>query len=286
MSNAKKGLGRGLSALMGDMEPVQTNKGVDVVDITELEPNPDQPRKTFDDEELNNLASSIREKGVLQPILVRLNPRETTRYEIIAGERRWRASQRAPIHQVPVLVQQMSDAEVLEVALVENVQRVDLNPMEEAESYARLMEAYGYTQEQLSKTVSKSRSHVANMVRLTKLPDRVAGHLRDGNISAGHARALLSYPEAEILVEEVVRKGLSVRETESRVSPPPAGYSAPAPKTPQKDTSTLALEEDLSAALGVPVAIQDRGNGKGTVVLTYRSLEELDEICERFGYAS
>lgn len=286
MSNAKKGLGRGLSALMGDMEPVQTNKGVDVVDITELEPNPDQPRKTFDDEELNNLASSIREKGVLQPILVRLNPRETTRYEIIAGERRWRASQRAPIHQVPVLVQQMSDAEVLEVALVENVQRVDLNPMEEAESYARLMEAYGYTQEQLSKTVSKSRSHVANMVRLTKLPDRVAGHLRDGNISAGHARALLSYPEAEILVEEIVRKGLSVRETESRVSPPPAGYSAPAPKTPQKDTSTLALEEDLSAALGVPVAIQDRGNGKGTVVLTYRSLEELDEICERFGYAS
>ncbi len=286
MSNAKKGLGRGLSALMGDMEPVQTNKGVDVVDITELEPNPDQPRKTFDDEELNNLASSIREKGVLQPILVRLNPRETTRYEIIAGERRWRASQRAPIHQVPVLVQQMSDAEVLEVALVENVQRVDLNPMEEAESYARLMEAYGYTQEQLSKTVSKSRSHVANMVRLTKLPDRVAGHLRDGNISAGHARALLSYPEAEILVEEVVRKGLSVRETESRVSPPSAGYSAPAPKTPQKDTSTLALEEDLSAALGVPVAIQDRGNGKGTVVLTYRSLEELDEICERFGYAS
>lgn len=285
MSNSKKGLGRGLSALMGDMDAVPTNKGVDVVDITELEPNPDQPRKTFDDEELNNLASSIREKGVLQPILVRVNPRETTRYEIIAGERRWRASQRAPIHQVPILVQVMSDAEVLEVALVENVQRVDLNPMEEAESYARLMDAYGYTQEQLSKTVSKSRSHIANMVRLTKLPDRVATHLREGNISAGHARALLSYPEADTLVEEVVRKGLSVRETESRVTPPPAGYEAPAPKTPQKDTSTLALEQDLSAAVGVPVAIQDRGNGKGTVVLTYRSLEELDEICERFGYA-
>lgn len=284
MSNAKKGLGRGLSALMGDMDAVPTNKGVDVVDITELEPNPDQPRKTFDDEELNNLASSIREKGVLQPILVRVNPRETTRYEIIAGERRWRASQRAPIHQVPILVQVMSDAEVLEVALVENVQRVDLNPMEEAESYARLMDAYGYTQEQLSKTVSKSRSHIANMVRLTKLPDRVATHLREGNISAGHARALLSYPDADTLVEEVVRKGLSVRETESRVTPPPAGYEAPAPKTPQKDTSTLALEQDLSAAVGVPVAIQDRGNGKGTVVLTYRSLEELDEICERFGY--
>ncbi len=284
MSNAKKGLGRGLSALMGDMDAVPTNKGVDVVDITELEPNPDQPRKTFDDEELNNLASSIREKGVLQPILVRVNPRETTRYEIIAGERRWRASQRAPIHQVPILVQVMSDAEVLEVALVENVQRVDLNPMEEAESYARLMDAYGYTQEQLSKTVSKSRSHIANMVRLTKLPDRVAAHLREGNISAGHARALLSYPDADTLVEEVVRKGLSVRETESRVTPPPAGYEAPAPKTPQKDTSTLALEQDLSAAVGVPVAIQDRGNGKGTVVLTYRSLEELDEICERFGY--
>ncbi len=285
MSNSKKGLGRGLSALMGDMDAVPTNKGVDVVDITELEPNPDQPRKTFDDEELNNLASSIREKGVLQPILVRVNPRETTRYEIIAGERRWRASQRAPIHQVPILVQVMSDAEVLEVALVENVQRVDLNPMEEAESYARLMDAYGYTQEQLSKTVSKSRSHIANMVRLTKLPDRVATHLREGNISAGHARALLSYPEADTLVEEVVRKGLSVRETESRVTPPPAGYEAPAPKTPQKDTSTLALEQDLSAAVGVPVAIQDRGNGKGTVVLTYRSLEELDEICERFGYS-
>lgn len=228
----RKGLGKGLSALLGD-EPVQgsgKSRNIEIVSLTEIEPNPDQPRKRFTPDEIGTLAASIREKGVLQPILVRPNPRDGARYEIVAGERRWRAAQQAAVHDVPVLVQHFSDTEALEVALIENIQRVDLNPMEEAESYARLIDAHGYTQEQLAEGVSKSRSHIANTLRLMKLPIRVCDALRAGELTAGHARALVGHPDADTIAREIIALGLSVRETEQRVSLKSACARNPRPR--------------------------------------------------------
>ena len=280
---SRKGLGKGLSALLGD-DPGQVSKktrDVEIVSLTDIEPNPDQPRKRFTPEEVASLAASIREKGILQPILVRPSPREGARYEIVAGERRWRAAQQAALHEVPVLVQQFSDTEALEVALIENIQRVDLNPMEEAESYARLMDAHEYTQEKLAEAVSKSRSHIANMLRLMKLPVRVCDALRAGDLSTGHARALIGHPEADAIAREIVAQGLSVRETEQRVSAEKRVRQKV--EKPAKDTDTLALEGDLGAALKAKVTIKHGTAGNGTIQIAYKSLDQLDELCERFG---
>ncbi len=280
----RKGLGKGLSALLGD-EPVAVDpkktRDVEIVALTDLEPNPDQPRKRFTPEEIGTLAASIREKGILQPILVRANPRGAVRYEIVAGERRWRAAQQAALHDVPVLVQTFSDTEALEVALIENIQRVDLNPMEESESYARLIEAHGYTQEQLAEAVSKSRSHIANTLRLMKLPARISEALRAGELTAGHARALIGHPDADAIAREVVALGLSVRETEQRAAA--EKKVRPKPGVPVKDTDTLALEGDLAAALNAKVTIKHGAAGNGTIRIAYKSLDQLDELCERFG---
>ncbi len=280
----RKGLGKGLSALMGDdfAPVVEKVQGIEIVSISDIEPNPDQPRKRFTDEEIGSLADSLRAKGVLQPILVRRNPRETPRYEIVAGERRWRAAQRAPLHEVPVLVQEFSDTEALEVALIENIQRVDLNPVEEAESYERLMQAHGYTQEQLAEAVSKSRSYIANSLRLVRLPDAVRDALRSGDISAGHARALIGATDAGGIVREIIAKGLSVRDVEKRVAPVRRSASGK-PAEPAKDADTLALEGDLSAALEAQVVLKPAANGKGTIQISYTSFDDLDRLCERFG---
>ncbi len=281
--SSRKGLGKGLSALLGD-DPVLDQKktrDIEIVSLTEIEPNPDQPRKRFTPDEIGSLAASIREKGILQPILVRPNPRGGVRYEIVAGERRWRAAQQAALHDVPVLVQHFSDTEALEVALIENIQRVDLNPMEEAESYTRLIEAHDYTQEQLAEAVSKSRSHIANTLRLMKLPVRVCDALRGGELTAGHARALVGHPDADTIAREIIALGLSVRETEKRVSTEKRVQQKVAP--PAKDTDTLALEGDLAAALKAKVTIKHGPAGNGTIQITYKSLDQLDELCERFG---
>ena len=294
---SRKQLGRGLSALLADdpaeegVEPVAAaapaQDGLITVPLAQLEANPDQPRKTFDEEELESLAGSIREKGLLQPILVRRNPRKPDGYEIIAGERRWRAAQRASLHDVPVVLREFSDAEALEVAIIENVQRADLNPVEEAEGYTHLIDHHDYTQEQLAKVIGKSRSHIANMTRLLKLPFATLSYLRNGDLSMGHARALIGKDDADAMADEIVRRGLTVREAEKLAS----GDPKPTPRTPVSaigspiepfDANTAALEADLGAALGAKVSIAHKGEG-GRLTIDYKSLEQLDSICERLG---
>ncbi len=283
----RKGLGRGLSSLFGEEIP-DVVEGTDPrapveVPIGHLESGRFQPRMEFDPEALQDLSDSIREKGILQPILVRRLPEDGTRFEIIAGERRWRASQMAQLHSVPVLIRAFSDQEAAEVALIENLQRRDLSPLEEAEGYKRLMDEFARTQDDLSKALGKSRSHVANMVRLLGLPDPVKGMLRSGSLSAGHARALLNAEDPVHLAETVVKKGLNVRQTEKLATerggvkarkPRPAGHSD------DKDADTVALERDLSNLLGLRVQIDFRGRG-GAVVLHYETLEQLDDILYR-----
>lgn len=292
VARQRKSLGRGLSALLSDddapTEPAAPRGGIETVAISKLEANPDQPRKSFDETELEALAASIAEKGLLQPILVRSNPRQAGNYEIVAGERRWRAAQRAKLHEVPIVIRELSDAESLEVAIIENVQRVDLNPMEEAEGYERLIERFGYTQEQLAQTVSKSRSHVANMIRLTRLPRSVRAYLRSGALSAGHARPLIGHDDAEVLAERIVSKGLSVREAEKLAKGDAAkaaasnGSAAQGQGAAMPDANTVALQSDLGAALGTKVRIDHQGEG-GRVIIDYKSLDHLDELCEKFG---
>lgn len=287
----KNRLGRGLAALIGDAAdeeglfegPVATN----TLPVEKIQPNPNNPRHRFAEENLEELALSIREKGLLQPLVVRAIA-DSDRYQIVAGERRWRAAQLAQLHDLPVIVKQLSDSEALEIAIIENVQREDLNPVEEAEGFQRLMEEFRYTQEQLSKVIGKSRSHVANTLRLTNLPDKVKSYLVDGLLTAGHARALLTAPDAENLATMVVQKGLSVRQTEALGRKPAPDQAAPdtPPKTApdravaQKDADTLALERDLAEALGLVVTINHRQN-KGEVKIAYSTLEQLDEVCRR-----
>jgi len=293
---SRKQLGRGLSALLADdpveeavkpAESTETRDGLTTVPLAQLEANPDQPRKTFDEEELESLAASIREKVLLQPILVRRNPRNAAGYEIIAGERRWRAAQRASLHDVPVVLREFSDAEALEVAIIENVQRADLNPVEEAEGYTHLIDHHDYTQEQLAQVIGKSRSHIANMTRLLKLPVPTLSYLRSGDLSMGHARALIGKDNAEAMADEIVRRGLTVREAEKMAS----GGEKPTPRTPVSaigtpiepfDANTAALEADLGAALNAKVSIAHKGEG-GRLTIDYKSLEQLDNICERLG---
>ena len=280
-----KGLGRGLSALLGEdeedyatLDRMHAPRDVPVEQIT---PNPFQPRQRFNNEELDALADSIREHGILQPIVVRRHFEGSDRYEIVAGERRWRAAQRAQLHQVPIVIRDIDDTKLLEVALVENVQREDLSPLEEANAYDRLIEDFGHTQEALGKIVGKSRSHVANMLRLLGLPDIVKAMLEDGAISAGHARALLTADDPEGLAQAVVTEQLSVRETEQRAQGK-SERSLPAKSAkPEKDPDTLALENDISTALGLGVEIRSKANHSGEVKIRYGSLEQLDEVCRR-----
>lgn len=280
----RRGLGRGLSALMADVAPVgetRPRRPDLTVPIERIEPNPNQPRRDFDRGALEELAASIREKGVIQPLIVRENPVKSGYYEIVAGERRWRAAQMAQLHDLPVLVREVSDSELLELAIIENIQRADLNPIEEAMGYRQLMDRFGHTQERLAETLSKSRSHIANLLRLLTLPDIVQTWLREGRLTAGHARALVATDNPAELARRVVDQGLSVRETERLAQAPKrARAEARAPRGGDKDADTRVLEQDLSANLGMKVVIDHRGHDGGHLIITYRTLEQLDELCQ------
>lgn len=286
-SGKSRGLGRGLSALMADVTPSseqasQTPAAPDqTVPIEKLVPNPDQPRRQFDQDDLNDLAASIREKGIIQPLIVRPSGDET--YEIVAGERRWRAAQIAQLHEAPIIVRDLSDTEVLEIAIIENIQRADLNPVEEAAGYRQLMDRFGHTQEKLGEALGKSRSHIANLLRLLTLPDDVLDHLRQGRLSSGHARALITSEDPSGLAKKVISGALSVRATEDLVrkqsGPETPGSKKPAPKA-EKDADTKALEGDLSANLGMKVSLAHKpGQEAGTVTISYDSLDQLDTLC-------
>lgn len=280
----RRGLGRGLSALMADVAPTDDGrpKRPDLlVPIEMIEPNPDQPRRDFPSDALEELAASIREKGVIQPLIVRDNPRKTGGYEIVAGERRWRAAQLAQLHDLPVLVRDVSDTELLELAIIENIQRADLNPVEEAMGYRQLMDRFGHTQEKMAEVLSKSRSYIANLLRLLTLPEAVLGWLREGKLTAGHARALITTENPVELAREVIAQGLSVRETE-RLAQAPAKTKGrgSAPRRSDKDADTRALEQDLSANLRMKVVIDHKGHDGGHLTIAYGSLEQLDELCQ------
>lgn len=288
----RRGLGRGLSALMADIEPsaeVSSEgpaKATRMLPVDQLYPNPDQPRRHFDADALEDLANSIRSKGVIQPLIVRAKAGVAHAYEIVAGERRWRAAQAAGVHDVPVVVREFSDEDVLEIAIIENIQRADLNAIEEASGYEQLMTRFGHTQEKLAQALGKSRSHIANLLRLLNLPETVQKAVRDGNLSAGHARALVTAPDPVLLANDVMRRGLSVRETEKLVkdalSPKKEPVAKPSSKVSgaDKDADTKALELDLSAALGMKVSINHHtGKESGSVTISYDTLEDLDALC-------
>lgn len=284
----RRGLGRGLSALMAEVATPETDSPVSErgrsqrLPVEMLVPNPDQPRRHFDDTALAELAISIREKGVIQPLIVR--PKGEV-YEIVAGERRWRAAQRAQLHDVPVIIREFSDTEVLEIGIIENIQRADLNPVEEAMGYRALIERFGHTQEQLSAAMGKSRSHIANLMRLLSLPEEVQTLLRDGKLTAGHARALIPADDPGMLARKVVLEGLSVRQTEALLkSPQDSGRkSKNKSKTYAKDADTRALEADISAVLGMPIDLDYAGGGRGKVTVTFSSMEQLDRLCSILG---
>ena len=284
----RRGLGRGLSALMADVGPsesaVSTDRSIAPerhIPVEKIRPNPNQPRRTFTREQLDDLTNSIREKGIIQPLILRENKEEAGTYQIVAGERRWRAAQAAQLHEVPAVIRDYDDTEMLEVAIIENIQRADLNPIEEAAGYRQLMDRFGHTQERIGEVLGKSRSHIANLLRLLTLPDDVQKMLGEGQLSAGHARALVTMPNASELARQIVSKGLSVRETESLVK---RASSPPRPKTArparEKDADTRAIEQDLSAALGMKTQIEHKANGQsGLLSIQYASLDQLDELC-------
>jgi len=280
----QRGLGRGLSALMSDVgEPVQNTprKAETSIPVERVHPNPDQPRRAFNEDALKDLAASIREKGIIQPLIVRPHTTKDGDYEIVAGERRWRAAQSAQLHEVPVIIRNFDDTEVLEVAIIENIQRADLNPVDEAAGYRQLMDKFGHTQEQMSSALGKSRSHIANILRLLNLPEDVQNMLVAGKLSAGHARALVGHADASKLAQQVVARGLSVRETErlaSKVDLP----KTPKPATaPTKDADTRQIEAELSATLGMKTSIDHNPGGDGgKLTLHYRDLEQLDDLLQ------
>jgi ParB family chromosome partitioning protein len=288
-SRKPRGLGRGLSALMADVESEKTATSSGavrpdmVVPIEKVFPNPDQPRRTFTPDHLDDLANSIRAKGIIQPLIVRPRSSGPGEYEIVAGERRWRAAQMAQLHSIPILVRQFTDTEVLEVAIIENIQRADLNPVEEAAGYRQLMEKFGHTQEKLAEALGKSRSHIANLMRLLQLPEDVQAQLESGALTAGHARALITTDNPSELAKKVVAQGLSVRATEALAKKKvdgPKKKGASGSKTAEKDADVRALEGDLSAAMGLPVQIShSAGTESGTVTLKFSNFEQLDEIC-------
>lgn len=280
----RKGLGRGLSALLADVDiSDDQSAGVKVSDseipIEKIHANPDQPRKTFAEDDLLDLARSIASKGVIQPLIVRPDPVNIGEYQIIAGERRWRAAQRAKLHKLPVVIRELNDTEVLELAIIENIQRADLNAVEEAQGYRQLMDKFGHTQEYMAKALGKSRSHIANLLRLLNLPDEVLAYVQDGRLSAGHARALVNTVEPVTLARIIIEKGLSVREAEALVK---SGRPKTAKKQlrPAKDADTRAIEGDLSAHLGVKVLIDHKpGKKGGELKIKYADLEQLDGLC-------
>ncbi len=278
-------LGRGLAALIGDvgdeMGAVERARGQRLAPIEFLRPNPRNPRKSFDDSDLDDLAQSIRERGIIQPILVRSVPGLVDVFEIIAGERRWRAAQRAGLHEAPIILVEASDKDALEIAIVENVQRSDLNALDEARGYEQLLNEFGYTQLDLSKVIGKSRSHVANTLRLMKLPDSVRKKLADGQLSAGHARALLALPDPEAVARKVVAEGLTVRDVE-RLAQEPAGPAETSAKArAAKDPDTRALEQALEDVLGLKVDIAHKSHGGGQLTIRYKTLDQLEGVCRR-----
>ncbi len=277
-------LGRGLAALIGDVgnEAPSVDRGRNQrrVPIEFIRANPKNPRRQFSETELAELADSIRERGIIQPIVVR--NRGIDNYEIIAGERRWRAAQRAGLHQVPIVALDVSDAEALELAIIENVQRTDLNALEEAAGYQSLADEFHRSHDDIAKIVGKSRSHVANTLRLLKLPESVKAYIRSGKLSAGHARMLVGQPNAEEMAETIVNRGLNVREVEALARETDKGRAKAARRTaPGKDADTVALERRLSNALGLAVTIDHKPKGNGTLHVSYRTLEQLDEVVRR-----
>ncbi len=277
-------LGRGLAALIGDVDTSEVRalehaRSQRRIPIELIAANPRNPRQDFGEDDLQDLVNSVLEKGVVQPLIVRTSPADARRYELIAGERRWRAAQRAGLHEVPCVVHEVDDREALELAIIENVQRADLNPLEEALGYRQLSDDYGYSQNDLAKVIGKSRSHVANSLRLLGLPDDVKQMMREGKLTAGHARTLITLPDPSAAARRIVEGGLSVRQAEAagnRKAPQRKGLA----KAPAKDTDTLALEKRLSDVLGYTVSVA-HGDGGGEVRIRYKSLEQLDEICRR-----
>jgi ParB family chromosome partitioning protein len=286
MADERSRLGRGLAALIGDVGDeaavIERARNQRRVPIEFVSPNPRNPRRAFADVELDELAASIRERGIIQPILVRATRGSADHFEIVAGERRWRAAQRAGLHDVPVIALEVNDREALELAIVENVQRADLNALEEAGGYQALADEFKYSQDDIAKIVGKSRSHVTNTLRLMKLPDGVQALIRDGKLSAGHARALLGQPDPQALAEAIIAQGLNVRQAEAIVRERANSSGAAAKPRPgaTKDADMLALEKRLSDALGLVVSITHRGAG-GELKVRYNSLEQLDDVIRR-----
>jgi len=278
-------LGRGLAALIGEVGdaaiPAERARGQRRVPTEFLRPNPRNPRRTFNETELEDLANSVREKGIIQPILVRSIPGMDDVFEIIAGERRWRAAQRASLHEVPVILIEAGDKEALEIAIIENVQRADLNALEEALGYEQLIADYGYSQNDLARIIGKSRSHIANTLRLSRLPDSVKTLLASGELSAGHARALLSVQDPEALARRVVERGMTVRDVEKMAQEDEAKGKAPkSAARREKDPDTRALEKAIEDVLGLSVSITHGSRG-GELKIKYRTLEQLDAVCRR-----
>ena len=285
--HARSRLGRGLAALIGDMAAetsVDRPRGQRRLPTAALRPNPRNPRRAFPNAELDELVASLRERGIIQPIVARPVQGATDVYEIIAGERRWRAAQRAGLHEVPVVIIEANDAEALQLAIIENVQRADLNPLEEAEGYRALIEEFGNSQDEIAKTVGKSRSHVANTLRLLKLPEAIKSYIHAGKLFAGHARMLIGQPDAERLAEEIVAHGLNVRQVENlaREAAERGGKSGARPtrRGAEKNANLVALEKRISDALGLAISIKEAKRG-GVLTIRYRSLDQLDDVLRR-----
>jgi ParB family chromosome partitioning protein len=287
MAEGRRGLGRGLSALLDEVDAASTPEGrraAGVLDVAIelIRPNPEQPRRAFSAEDLAELAASIRGRGVLQPILVRPVAGQEKSYQIIAGERRWRAAQQAGLRAIPALVRDLADQEVMEVALIENIQRADLNALEEARGYETMAQRFNRSPDAIAKVVGKSRSHVSNTLRLMRLPGAVQSHIEEGRLSAGHARALLDLDDAVALAERVIKQGLSVRQTEALARNAKRNETGPrkVKGAPAKDADTRSLEADLEEVLGLKVEIRDQ-DGAGEVRIAYSTLEQLDDLCRR-----
>ena len=284
-----RALGRGLSALLGDEaekkpQIIPADQRGQSLPVEFLAPSPFQPRRIFDEDDISELTASVRERGVLQPILVRPNPARTDHYEIVAGERRWRAAQAAQLHEVPVIIRDLSDEGVLEIALVENIQRADLNPLEEASGYQRLIDDFNHTQESLAKVVGKSRSHVANTLRLLTLPEPVKRLVDQGILSAGHARTLIGAADPAALAAKIAKSGLNVRQTEALVKKEKSPGKSARATAPRNNPDTSSLERSVSDLLGLKVNIEFRGEHVGgRVIVRYRNLDQLDEIIRRLG---
>ena len=287
--SSRSRLGRGLAALIGDVGTESSSerpRGQRRLPTGALRPNARNPRRTFSNAELDELVASLRERGIIQPIVARPVRGAAESYEIIAGERRWRAAQRAGLHEVPVVIIEATDAEALQIAIIENVQRADLNPLEEAEGYRALMDEFGNDQEDIAKIIGKSRSHVANTVRLLKLPETVKAYIHAGKLSAGHARMLVGQPRAEQLAEEIVARGLNVRQVEAmaREVGDKAGKGSSnghkARERAEKNANLVALEKRISDALGLVVSIDHRERG-GVLSIRYRNLDQLDDVLRR-----